>query len=675
MLVLRRLLGLALLATAFVPLHRLLDPRTAGPAGAATRGAAEASWTLGLAGSIIVVALSWLIVRMWPVGIPNWVHTAAAALLKTAAAAVLTPSAGRFALLLGVATLAATSASAVFLHGASPTSVDGMAQMLHAQSVAAGRATIPLAGNPAFWVAQNGIVTPEGWASIYPPLHTLLLALGVLLGAPWVVGPVATTVATVAGTAGVERLCGAATGRLTGILLLLSPFWLLLGSTHLSHTTAAAGLALVLFSATAAQNGALRWTVLTGASVGVAVCARPWIGLACSATIVSIVWWPRARAWTTGETFRRCSALVFGGAPFAALLFWWNQVLFGHPLRLGYTVAFGPSHGLGLHRDPWGNDYGLLEAVGYTGADLSQLGVRLLESPLPLTVLVAVLLWTKVVPRGAPTIIGWAATAVIANSLYWHHGSKFGPRMLFESVPAWMALLALACVAAFSRTDARTFTRLIRWTIVVTLIGGLSFAPFVLAGARSPGIEPPPNVDGGRALVLVHGSWSSRTANRLVATGMRRDSIETALRRNDACTVHQYAQWRSGPMDTPSPALNLQPLPGFASELEPRALSPGNVVRIDPSRVPDLSCAREAASDRFGVLELELLSWQAPPLPERDIVFARDLGPAENLSLLMSTTRTPWIYLDAGPDRGMMLLPYDDGIELLWRGAAGALPR
>jgi hypothetical protein len=547
--------------------------------------------------------------------------------------------------------------------------------MLHAQSVAAGRATIPLAGNPAFWVAQNGIVTPEGWASVYPPLHTLLLALGVLLGAPWVVGPVATTVATVAGAAGVERLCGAATGRLTGILLLLSPFWLLLGSTHLSHTTAAAGLALVLFSATAAQNGALRWTVLTGASVGVAVCARPWIGLACSATIVSIVWWPRARAWTTGETFRRCSALVSGGAPFAALLFWWNQVLFGHPLRLGYTVAFGPSHGLGLHRDPWGNDYGLLEAVGYTGADLSQLGVRLLESPLPLTVLVAVLLWTKVVPRGAPTIIGWAATAVIANSLYWHHGSKFGPRMLFESVPAWMALLALACVAAFSRTDERTFTRLIRWTIVVTMISGLSFAPFVLAGARSPGIEPPPNVDGGRALVMVHGSWSSRTANRLVATGMRRDSIETALRRNDACTVHQYAQWRSGPMDTPSPALNLQPLPGFASELEPRALSPGNVVRIDPSRVPDLSCAREAASDRFGVLELELLSWQAPPLPERDIVFARDLGPAENLSLLMSTTRTPWIYLDAGPDRGMMLLPYDDGIELLWRGAAGALPR
>lgn len=519
MLVLRRLLSLALLATAFIPLHRLLDPRTTGPAGTAIRGAAEASWTLGLAGSIIVGALSWLIVRMWPVGIPNWLQTVAAAVLKTAAAAVLTPSTGRFALLLGVATLAATSASAVFLHGATPTSVDGMAQMLHAQSVATGRATIPLAGNSTFWTIQNGVVTPEGWASIYPPLHTLLLALGVLLGAPWLVGPVATTVATVAGAAGVERLCGAATGRLTGILLLLSPFWLLLGSTHLSHTTAAAGLALVLFSAMAAQNGALRWTVLTGASIGVAVCARPWIGLVCSVTIVSIVWWPRARAWTTGESFRRFAALVSGGVPFAALFLCWNQVLFGHPLHLGYTVALAPSHGLGLHPDPWGNAYGLLEAVGYTGADLSQLGVRLLESPLPLTVLVAVLLWRKVTPKGVPTLIGWATTAVIANSLYWHHGSTFGPRMLFESVPAWMALIALACVTAFNRTDTRTFTRLIRWTIVMTLIGGLSFAPFVLARARAPDTEPPPEVGGGRALVLVHGSWSARTVNRLVATG------------------------------------------------------------------------------------------------------------------------------------------------------------
>lgn len=84
-------------------------------------------------------------------------------------------------------------------------------------------------------------------------------------------------------------------------------------------------------------------------------------------------------------------------------------------------------------------------------------------------------------------------------------------------------------------------------------------------------------------------------------------------------------------MDTPAPVLTSDPLPRFASELEPRAQAPSNVLSIDPSRMPNPSCTQEAASDRFGLPEMELLSWQAPPLPERDIVFARDRGPTENL--------------------------------------------
>ena len=41
-----RAFGAALLLLAYLPLHRLLDPTVAGPAGASTRAAAEAAWNV-----------------------------------------------------------------------------------------------------------------------------------------------------------------------------------------------------------------------------------------------------------------------------------------------------------------------------------------------------------------------------------------------------------------------------------------------------------------------------------------------------------------------------------------------------------------------------------------------------------------------------------------------------
>ena len=64
---------------------------------------------------------------------------------------------------------------------------------------------------------------------------------------------------------------------------------------------------------------------------------------------------------------RRLGGAAVGGAPFALALAAYNRALFGAPSRFGYEAAFGPAHGLGFHRDPWGNLYGLREAVAYTG--------------------------------------------------------------------------------------------------------------------------------------------------------------------------------------------------------------------------------------------------------------------------------------------------------------------
>jgi predicted outer membrane lipoprotein len=668
----RYALGVSLLAAAYAPLHTFLDPARTGPAGAATREAADITWTLGLSGTLIVVAFSWVVVRMSPRRETGGLPAAVWARLERR---ILSPSPGVFFGLVGAVTLVLAAIVAVVIYGGAPTSVDGMVQLLHAQALASGELALPLEGGGASWVVQNGVVTDLGWVSIYPPSHTLLLAAGVVLGAPSLVGPISTGVATAMTSATVERLLGALEGRVLALLLMVSPFWLLVGSTHLSHSTAAAGLAATLFCSVRARDGHLGWSFATGAAVGLAVSTRPWTGLACSSAILLALWLPDVTARSRGRLARRMGALLLGGAPFAVLLLWWNNTLFGDPTRLGYTAAFGPTHGLGWHRDPWGNEYGALEALGYTGADLSLLGIRLLESPLPIVAIVGMLLLTGPVHRNAWVFLMWVASAVGANALYWHHGMHFGPRMLFESVPAWLALFSVAFSTAWRSPVASTQGRVARWTLGLTIAGGLAFAPFAFLAAGSGPRVVVPDVEGGSAIVFVHGSWASRLGARLSVAGMRRDSIETALRRNDICAVDRYVRWRTSDRDGPPPALDFRALPGTPLSLQTQVLSPGNLVRTSPTREADATCAREAQSDRFGVLDLEMIAWQSPPLDDRAVIFARDLGPTGNLPTLEATDRTPWIYIDVGADRTPLLLGYSEGMEVLWRGAAGESTR
>jgi hypothetical protein len=170
--------------------------------------------------------------------------------------------------------------------------------------------------------------------------------------------------------------------------------------------------------------------------------------------------------------------------------------------------------------------------------------------------------------------------------------------------------------------------------------------------------------------VFVHGSWSSRVSARLTATGLRRDSVETLLRRNDLCSVDRYARWRSGSGGT-EPILFTDPLPGPGPGLVGHELSPGNTVLVRPGSALDDGCLREARADRLGSVELEPLLWQAPPLDGARLVIARDMGPTGNAAVREAFLHhRAWIALDGGPEAPTRILGYEEGMELLWGGAA-----
>ena len=671
----RRGLGVALLATAYLPLHRLLDPAATGPAGAATRAAGEAVQQMVLLGSIVVVALATVLTWLAP---SDGIRRA----LALAAARLSAPAPRAFAVGLGLTTGLLGMAVSLWVLEGRPTLADEMAQLLHARAVAEGSLSLALPEPRAAWIVQNGIVTGGGWASIYPPGHTLILAAGFLLGAPWLMGPVLLGVMSAATARVLETLIPErSVARGAALAAGLCPFLVFLGAGYLNHVSAGAFAATTLWAALRARQGRLGWAVATGMAVGALVCVRPWAGIAISVALLATLWVPAARRWGWRWSATRAAGLLAGGAPFAALLFSWNRVLFASPTRLGYAAAFGPAHGLGFHADPWGNVYGASAAVAYSGSDLLHLGAHLLETPLPATVAVALwLIFATRLPEGGGALLAWALAPILANAFYWHHGLHMGPRFLYEAGPAWAAL-AVVAVAALAR-NGPPLPRLVRdgalWAALVSLAGaallapgrGRSYRASPAAVAASTLPAPPASHP---ALVFVHGSWASRVGAKLVAAGMRRDSVETAIRRNDLCDVERYATWREGSQLDPAPELSLVSAPGTPRELVPVELSPGNRIRVRPGVRPPSSCLREAHADRFGSIELEPLLWQASlPHSAGDLVVARDLGPALNARVTVAFPgHQPYMYFDDGGRP--RLLPYAEGLALLWEeGLSGA---
>ena len=230
-----------------------------------------------------------------------------------------------------------------------------MVQLLQARSWAAGALGAPLSDQTASRLVQNGVLASPGWVSVYPPGHTALLALGFGLDVPWLVGPALTAATTLAARRLLSARPGAALAG--GVLVAFSPFVVLLGGGYLSHASAAA--------AAARRAPAPFWKA-----------AVRWFGK-------RVALWP------------------LGGLPVAAAFALYHRTVFGHPLRLGYAAAFGPAHGLGFHPDPWGNRYGTLEALAYSGFDLMALGTHLLETPVSVVGLVGV--WLVLAPVGFPT--------------------------------------------------------------------------------------------------------------------------------------------------------------------------------------------------------------------------------------------------------------------------------
>ncbi len=606
---LRAALGAVLALLAVLPLHSLLQRPETGLAGAATAAMTQAYTSFVWAGFLFLLIPAFLACRL--------LEPAAMERAAGRAGRLLTAlPAGAFATLAAlIAFAAAAGFGALVLHG-QPNLIDAMAQLLQARYLAAGHWSGPGPALGAFWQTQQSLFTPHGWVSQYPPGHIVLLTLGLRLHAVWAVGPFMLALTVLFATLAAGRLLPErpAVARLGGLLVAVSPFLIAHAGAYMNHTTAAAFGAFAVWSALRAARGKWLWAVAAGAGVGAQFATRPLSGVTLGITLA--VWLGLSHHDAGDDTASASSSnsvsvlagLALGALPLLLAVAFYNLHFFGSPTRFGYDAALGPAGGLGFGTDPWGNTYGPAQALAYTSAELSTLGLFLLETPLPLVAVIGLfLMFAPRLSRNERLLVAWATLPVAAQLLYWHHGLFMGPRMLNEVAPAWCLLAALAGVTLVERLPERmaAATQYSPRVLGASLLGGALVAG---VAALSPlrlvsYAQHPAALDAVRgalspALVFVHGGWTSRLSMRLAAAGMRLDSVESALRQNPTCAVQQYADARE--QGGALPALDFVPrafpLPQSVE------ISPGNRIRIGKGESLSGECAREATADRQGTI-------------------------------------------------------------------------
>jgi hypothetical protein len=671
----RRLLGLLLVIFASTPLFRLLDPGSTGLAGEAT------AWFME-----IYLEFVWFgLLLMLPVGLIGARATPRlTAHLRTLGRRLRRLPIRRVAIGLGLtAGLLASLFSLLVLEG-KPNNIDSYAQLLHARYWASGALAGPFT-DTGFWMIQNSLFTDRGWVSQYPPGHVFVLSLALLLGLPWLAGPVLTGVAVTFATLTADRLLpGRRTAAiLGGAALAVSPFFIVIGASFMNHVTAAAFVCIGAYGTVRAWEGSSRWALAAGAAFGFAFLTRPLSTLAMGAALTLLV--PFAVASGPGLVrFARIAATMAAGAlPFLLLLFLYNTYFFGHPLVSGYEVALGPQMRLGFLVDPWGNAYGVREAIAYTSADLMALGVNMFESPVSAVLVIgAFLLLAPRLRPGERVLVGWALAPVATNFFYWHHGNFMGPRMLHEAAPAWTLLFAVAAVGLVTRMPRQPVLKLYRPRagLALLLVGATAFGLVAMTPQRALsyggrwneiGRTPVPALDE-PAVVFVHDAWPVRIAMTLAAANFRLDFVETLVRQNSACAVHSLADAVAGGDEVRQREIlaRLDTLPRAGSELLAVRITRGAHIGLRPGEQLTPECEAQARSDRHGILDIAPLLWRGDlhGRPGSGTLFVRDLGPQRNAEMLAAhPQRRPWVYMMPDTAAALpVLVPYEAGMRALW---------
>lgn len=317
---------------------------------------------------------------------------------------------------------------------------DSVAYLFQAKIFALGRFYAPLPLFPQFF--RHEFILQEGgkWFSKYPPGWPLVLAIGVIVGLPWVVNPLLAAFTLFLIYLLGKEFYSPRIGLLAAFLGLSSPFFLFLSASFMSHPAALFFLTLfILTLIRGIRKGSQLYFLVSGLSWGMAFITRELTALAITFpfTLYALLDLVRRRS------LRQYLPLVWGALIPLSFYLLYNAILMGDPLLRPFSV----------HR-PWdrlGFGPGIGNLGRFTPADgLENVkdNLRVLRSHLfgwpPVFTLafipVPFLLGSR--RLGDYLLLGGFLSLVLAYFFYWAHGIMFGPRYYYEALPMLLLLTA-----------------------------------------------------------------------------------------------------------------------------------------------------------------------------------------------------------------------------------------
>jgi len=448
---------------------------------------------------------------------------------------------------------------------AKPLLIDEVIQLYQARIFAGGRLWAVAPVHPEFTSSMHLLDWGGKVYGQFPAGGPAMLAIGTLLHAEWLVGPVAAAVGVFA-FGRLLRLIESRDGVALAALLLLAfaPFSVFLDASMMNHVTETTWLllaALALAHATAPRTAATAWAsdrsetpvaqgatarsaFLCGLALGIAATIRP---LDAVSFALPTAVWLLIRAVRGGATELRALFLSGLGVaiPVAALLAV-NAAQTGHPLEFGYIAMWGKSHELGFHEAPWGFPHTPARGLELVNLYLLRLQSYFLETPVPsLLFATGALALTRRPTAFDRWALAGSGLLLLSYFGYWHDGFYLGPRFVLPLAP-WLALWTARFPATLAeRQVALPLQRgAVAAGITALLMGATMLLPLRVEQYRNGMLSMRFDVDalarqaGVRgALVFARESWGAQLVVRMWALGVSRVDAERIYRKSDACKL------------------------------------------------------------------------------------------------------------------------------------------
>lgn len=332
--------------------------------------------------------------------------------------------------------------------------------------------------------------------SIYPPGFPLLLAFGLAVQAPWLINPALAALSVLLLFLLGREIYSRSVGVSAAVLAAISPWFLVMSSTMMSHTSSLFFNSLFLFLLFRfLRRPSVGLGLAAGTGWGMAFLVRPLNALFFS--FVFLVFFGLRLMKKPPKGMRRnASAFPVAALFFLGLLLLYNSLTAGAPLRMGYLVRYGPSYSVIFGRAATlDSDFTPLTGVIQMADNLRALNRDLFGWPVSSLLAMLPLLWlSRLNPKDRKRdllLLSGIGFLIAVFTFFWGAFVFIGARMLFDTLPLFL-LLSARGIAEIPGLVGRIFPRLPGPTVrKATAVLILAFAVYGFAYYLPHWLRPP----------------------------------------------------------------------------------------------------------------------------------------------------------------------------------------